>query len=170
MVSVDKFPKYLVEVDYRGIASEPKRPSGPLWVTRLRDPFILARIDATENLPSLKICPSGDLTSEDRSKFSLRLVNQLAIAFQLPKAGSHILNEGDTIRAPDYIHMLKPGSEREYLLDTIAPRLWYCNQLSVSSKLTWISGFGKAPQFPKDAINASVWLAEQLAEYQSTKT
>ena len=176
------FPKYLVEIDWRAFARAPFIPTRALWVARLRKPFALGLIEvAAESaetplpnqtpMPIVRLWPAVlDADLRARAKLANRLTRQLFYEHDLdPHQWPAPRDNGMAGDPPAFIHAVKPNSNREYLLDAHAPRLWHVRiHADGAEGLTWIAGFGIPPEFPRDVRRVANWFADKCSSDTST--
>jgi hypothetical protein len=172
-MTTTKYPKFLVECDFEASEFSPAIPTRTLWVARTRAPFCLARIDASVTIyeganPSalVELWPAI-LDVKNRSKLIDGLVRALFREHDLdPSEWDEPEWCGPAPEPPDFIHMLRPESDTEFVLEPHAPRLWKIRlqmyEHEEGSTATWVRGFGLEPEFPKDT--------RRVAEFVRTLT
>jgi len=175
----ESFPKYLVEIDWRAFDFKPAIPTRPLWVAQTRKPFALALIDATvtrfeSDAPTMvvNLWPASlDMELRARAKLMDRLTRQLCYAHELDCGQWQPPEPGVIVpEPPAFIHAVKPGSLRQYLLDPHAPRLWHVRLHDGNlDGFTWLSGFGIAPEFLHEKSRVAAWYRTRMDELENTK-
>ncbi len=151
------FPKYLVELDH---ADYPDGfPDQPLWVCRTRDPFCLGQILLTEKNFGLNFWPA--IVEGNRKSLASKLTRAWCREFDVYPGdlpSPEIFRE--IVDPPEFINMIRPGSEAEFILDPHAPRLWrvWINRNQDTTGATWVPGFGSEPEFPRDTRRVSKFL------------
>lgn len=156
-----KYPKYLVEVDFAGHDDHGGGwwPTRPLWVARTRDPFVLAKIKLTGDKISTATWPP--VFDGDRRALADKLAHALLRDFDLcPGDLTAPELAGGIIEPPDFIHMIRPDSSAEYILDPHGPLLW---RVRLTRRLDtagaeWVQGFGRPPRFPDDLRRVTKFL------------
>lgn len=161
------FPKFLVECDFDAFRDGPLEwlPTKPLWVARLRNPFALALIDygfRDKSAVTLQFWPA--VVDEPK-----KLADDLARAL----FRHHDLYPGDAgeptvapgiVEPPQFIHMVVPDTEREFVLEPHEPRLWRVRinrQTCDAEGIEWWRGFGVEPKFPQDTRAVTAWYQKQ---------
>lgn len=154
-----KFPKYLVELDQEDTMGD--WPSTPLWVARTRDPFVMARINLTETAFEMHTWPA--VFEGDRRKLADKLAHALLREYDMypgdlpePKLLPY------AVEPPEFINMVRPDSEAEFILEPYAPRLWkvHVKRNMDTSGVEWINGFGSEPTFPEDLRRVTNFINE----------
>lgn len=151
-------PKYLVEIDPASIDYEPRIPTRPLWIARLRDPFCLARIDAgLENYegphPAARIhLWPAILEVKHRGTLVDGLARALFREHDLypDDWGPPVVEPFSGLEPPEFLDMIRPGSDFEMILEPHAPRLW--KKLIEHDDATgceWVRDWGPPPEFPE---------------------
>jgi hypothetical protein len=165
-------------------------PTKKLWVARLRGPFVLGLVDVTpadDPAASITIALWPPVVDGDRAALADKLCRALFRHHDLYPGdwpGPKIINviresEGvdwntggagpqgrqakggmELIGPPSFIHMLQPGSEREFVLNPHAPTLWRINlsRRLDATGVTWWQGFGIEPEFPRDTRRVGEFL------------
>lgn len=159
-------PKHLVEIDHASLEFEPRIPTRPLWVVRTRDPFCLARIEAGGALyesaapaARVQLWPAViDVTNRDRLLDGM--VRALFREHDLyPGHWGAPVFTPNVGAPPEFLHVLRPESNFELILEPHAPRLWKVILAGDDAAgAEHIRGWGIPPEFPHDTRRVAAFL------------
>jgi hypothetical protein len=140
-------------------------PATPLWVARLRNPFALALVDATgaryEAGAGARVIFWPAVLDADLAKLADGMARALFREFDMfPGDWPAPEIVAEIIEPPRFILAVQPDTEREWVLEPRAPRLWRVrDEGSGVNSVEWWRGFGVEPEFPADTRAVEKFLA-----------
>lgn len=147
-----KFPKYLVEMDRAECDPDTGLPGTAIWVARLRDPFALGLVSLGAAI-QIQLWPP--IIDANRASLADKIARALFREYDLDPGDWAAPEIGPMPETPpEFIIMVRPGSESEFVLEPHAPRLWRLDQFGAE----WWRGFGLEPEFPRDTRRVAEFL------------
>jgi len=145
-----RIPKFLVEMDK---AEHPDDlPATPLWVARTRHPFALGLVTVEAAAARISLWPAVlDLNIRQRDRLVDGLVRALFREYDLfPGEFGQPVIDGPAPEPPEFILLVAPDQEREFVLQPHRPILWRIRQEAGVESVEWIREWGVEPEFPRD--------------------
>lgn len=155
-------PKYLVEIEPESVNFIPSVPTRSVWVARTREPFALGLVTIHESsLIEFHLWPAViDADAERRRKLIDGMTRAIFREYDLyPGDWAAPKYRGLAPEPPEFLHVIRPESNFEMILEPHAPRLWkvlLAGDDAIGAE--WVRGWGAEPEFPASTRRVTEFL------------